>query len=82
LKIVTVVGGVGFVPQERALARGADVLVATPGRLMDLISRKALRLDLTHFLVLDEADQMMDLGFIVPLKRVAALHRARAAPVS
>ena len=71
LKIVTVVGGVGFVPQERGLARGVDVLVATPGRLMDLIGRKALRLDLTSFLVLDEADQMMDLGFIHVLRQIA-----------
>ena len=59
-----------------ALVPGCDVLVATPGRLLDLIDQRALTLRHVEIFVLDEADQMMDLGFIVPLKRVAE-HAAR-----
>jgi len=55
------------------LFRGTEILVATPGRLIDLIDRKAVRLNTAKFLVLDEADQMLDLGFIHALRRIAAL---------
>ncbi|MED5547704.1 MAG: DEAD/DEAH box helicase [Pseudomonadota bacterium] len=73
LSIQCVFGGVPAGKQARALERGCDVLVATPGRLLDLIDSRALTLKHVEIFVLDEADQMMDLGFIVPLKRVAAL---------
>ncbi len=71
LKVVTAVGGASINVQINNLFRGVDVLVATPGRLLDLIERKAVRLDQAKFLVLDEADQMLDLGFIIPLKKIA-----------
>ena len=73
LKTVLVVGGAGIVGQMKKLERGCAVLVATPGRLIDLLDRKAVRLDETRFLVLDEADQMLDLGFIHALRRIAPL---------
>ena len=73
LKTALVVGGASINAQAQRLSRGADLIVATPGRLMDLLERKAVRLDATHFLVLDEADQMLDLGFIHALRRIAAL---------
>ena len=73
LKIGLVVGGVSINPQIKRLARGTDILVATPGRLMDLLDRRALRLAATTFLVLDEADQMLDLGFIHSLRKIASL---------
>ena len=57
----------------RTVARGLDVLVATPGRLLDLIDQRALSLRELEILVLDEADQMLDLGFIHALKRIVAL---------
>ena len=53
--------------------RGVDLLIATPGRLLDLLDRRAVRLDSTRFLVLDEADQMLDLGFIHALRKIAGL---------
>jgi len=65
-------GGVGQHPQVRALARGVDVLIATPGRLLDLLGQGHLRLDrVTHF-VLDEADRMLDMGFIHDVRKVVA----------
>jgi len=73
IKVGIVVGGVGISPQIKRLERGIDVLVATPGRLLDLLDRRALRLDQTRFLVLDEADQMLDLGFIHALRKIAGL---------
>ncbi|MBS0482658.1 MAG: DEAD/DEAH box helicase [Proteobacteria bacterium] len=73
LSVQCVFGGVPVGKQARALVPGCDVLVATPGRLLDLIDQRALTLRNVEIFVLDEADQMMDLGFIVPLKRVAAL---------
>ena len=73
LKTMLVVGGAGIVGQMRKLERGTDLLVATPGRLIDLLDRKAVRLDETHFLVLDEADQMLDMGFIHALRQIAPL---------
>ena len=65
-------GGVGYKPQINLLSRGVDVLVATPGRLIDLLQEGHLSLSSTEILVLDEADQMMDLGFIRPLRQIVA----------
>src|ERR1700712_571710 len=73
LSVQCIFGGVPVGKQSRALVPGCDVLVATPGRLLDLIDQRALTLRHVEIFVLDEADQMMDLGFIVPLKRVSAL---------
>lgn len=73
LKVNLVVGGASINPQINRLSRGSDLLVATPGRLIDLLERHAIRLDHTRFLVLDEADQMLDMGFIHALRRIAAL---------
>ena len=73
LSVQCIFGGVPVGKQARALVPGCDILVATPGRLLDLIDQRALTLRHVEIFVLDEADQMMDLGFIVPLKRVAKL---------
>ena len=70
LTVLTVFGGVPIHRQEKQLFRGVDVLVATPGRLLDLVDRGSLLLDRTEVLVLDEADQMLDLGFIHALRRI------------
>ena len=70
--VAVVVGGVGAAPQVRALARGVDILVATPGRLLDHIANGALSLADTSTVVLDEADQMMDFGFIPDIRRIMA----------
>ena len=71
IRVVTVVGGQSINKQIQLLNRGADILVATPGRLIDLMDRKALTLSQARHLVLDEADQMLDLGFIHALRRIA-----------
>ena len=73
LSVATVFGGVPINKQIRQLQRGVDVLVATPGRLLDLIDQRALSLKFVEIFVLDEADQMLDLGFIHALKRVDQL---------
>ncbi|MCI5046901.1 MAG: DEAD/DEAH box helicase [Aquisalinus sp.] len=73
IKVQCVVGGASIGVQVRNLSRGTDILVATPGRLLDLLDRRALTLSDTRFLVLDEADQMLDLGFIHALRKIAAL---------
>jgi ATP-dependent RNA helicase RhlE len=73
LSVQCVFGGIPVGKQARALVPGCDVLVATPGRLLDLIEQRAVTLRNVEIFVLDEADQMMDLGFIVPLKRIANL---------
>ncbi len=73
LKMLLVTGGVGINPQIERMARGVAILVATPGRLIDLLDRRAIDLGQTSFLVLDEADQMLDLGFIHALRRIAPL---------
>jgi len=72
-KSTVVFGGVGINPQIKALANGIDILVATPGRLMDLIGQKALDLSGVEFFVLDEADRMLDMGFIRDIRRVIEL---------
>ncbi len=64
LRVLTVYGGVGYEPQLDALQSGVDVVVGTPGRLIDLANRRALDLSHVHALVLDEADEMLDLGFL------------------
>ncbi len=71
IKVVTVVGGASLNKQAERLARGADILVATPGRLIDLLDRQAVTLAQTTYLVLDEADHMLDMGFIHALKKIA-----------
>jgi ATP-dependent RNA helicase RhlE len=73
LSTAVVFGGVPIGAQQRQLAPGVDILVATPGRLLDLIDRKSLVLSSVQVLVLDEADRMLDLGFIHALKRIAKL---------
>lgn len=77
VRITVVTGGAGIVGQINRLDRGVGVLVATPGRLIDLIDRRAISLSQTEFLVLDEADQMLDLGFIHALRRIATLLPAK-----
>jgi len=67
-----VFGGVGMEPQERALRNGVDVLVATPGRLLDHLQYPYARLDGVEVLVLDEADRMLDMGFLPDIRRVLA----------
>ena len=73
LSTAVVFGGVPIGPQQRQLAPGVDILVATPGRLLDLIDRRALVLSNVQILVLDEADRMLDLGFIHALRRIVPL---------
>ena len=73
LSVEVVFGGVPINRQIRALGRGVDIVVATPGRLLDLIDQRAFTIKDTEIFVLDEADQMMDMGFIHPLKRIAKL---------
>ncbi|MEQ1548199.1 MAG: DEAD/DEAH box helicase [Chakrabartia sp.] len=73
LSVETVFGGVPIGKQIRAMSQGVDVLVATPGRLLDLIDQRALSLRNVEIFVLDEADQMLDLGFIHALKRIDTL---------
>jgi ATP-dependent RNA helicase RhlE len=67
-----VCGGVNIRPQIRHLARGTDILVATPGRLLDLLGQGAVRLDHVRMWVLDEADRMLDMGFIPAMRRIHA----------
>ena len=69
-KAVLVVGGAKPGPQIKALKDGADIVVATPGRLLDHVTTKVARLDLTKTVILDEADQMLDLGFMPSIKKI------------
>ena len=69
---VTVVGGVSYNPQKSALKRGCDILVATPGRLVDLIDQGACMLDEVQVLVLDEADRMLDMGFLPAVRKIVS----------
>lgn len=73
LKINMVVGGLSMNTQRKALERGTDILVATPGRLIDLLEQRAVTLADAEYLVLDEADQMLDMGFIHALRQIAKL---------
>ena len=71
-RCAVVFGGVGQRPQVRRMERGVDVLVATPGRLLDLMGQGHIRLDTVEFLVLDEADRMLDMGFVHDVKRIVS----------
>ena len=78
LRVTEIVGGVSIGPQVQALKRGTDIVVATPGRLIDHLQRRTIDLSAIEILTLDEADRMLDMGFLPPLRRVlAALPRAR-----
>ena len=72
IRVAVIVGGVGHGPQVQAMARGVDVLVATPGRLLDHMAGGTVKLSGTQIVVLDEADHMLDLGFIVPIRKIVA----------
>ena len=73
IRSTTIFGGVGMGPQLDALRAGRDIVVATPGRLLDHVARKTIDLGQVEILVLDEADRMLDMGFIHDIKRVMAL---------
>ena len=73
LTSLAVFGGVGMNPQVQALARGIDILVATPGRLMDHMQQKTVDLSAVEILVLDEADRMLDMGFIRDIRKILAV---------
>ncbi|NTV52540.1 MAG: DEAD/DEAH box helicase, partial [Candidatus Firestonebacteria bacterium] len=70
IRSATVYGGVGMVPQERALRQGVDIIVACPGRLLDHLQRGTAKLDGVEILVLDEADRMLDMGFLPPIQQI------------
>ena len=72
MTVAVIFGGVKINPQIKALERGIDVLVATPGRLLDHLGQHTAYLGETEIFVLDEADQMLDLGFIVPIRRIVS----------
>ena len=71
-RITTVVGGLSYNPQIEKLRRGTDVLIATPGRLIDLMDQKAVNLSEVSLLVLDEADRMLDMGFLPAVRKIVA----------
>jgi ATP-dependent RNA helicase RhlE len=73
ISALAIYGGVGLDPQIRSLAAGVDIVVATPGRLIDLMQRKAISLAKVGILVLDEADRMLDMGFVPDIRRIAAI---------
>ena len=70
LRTVVVFGGTGYGRQDQALRQGADILVATPGRLLDQMQRRMVRLDQIEILVLDEADRMLDMGFMPDVRKI------------
>jgi ATP-dependent RNA helicase RhlE len=72
VSVAVVFGGVGHRPQVQTLSRGVDVLVAAPGRLLDLMDQRAVDISGTEIFVLDEADQMLDLGFVKPIRRIVS----------
>ncbi|MGQ9684577.1 MAG: DEAD/DEAH box helicase [Anaerolineae bacterium] len=73
LQVATVYGGVGYGAQDEALKRGADIVIATPGRLLDQVARRRVRFDALQVLVLDEADRMLDIGFLPDIRRIVSL---------
>lgn len=77
LRSITIYGGVGAAPQIRALKSGVEILVACPGRLLDLAAQGYARLDSVETLVLDEADRMFDMGFLPDVRRIVKLLPAR-----
>jgi ATP-dependent RNA helicase RhlE len=72
LRTLVIFGGVSQVPQVQALHKGVDILVATPGRLLDLMNQRQITLEHVRYFVLDEADRMLDMGFVHDVKRVIA----------
>jgi ATP-dependent RNA helicase RhlE len=72
-RVVTIYGGVPLASQEKALARGADIVIATPGRLLDHVARRNIAFGALEVLVLDEADRMLDVGFLPDLRRIVRL---------
>ena len=78
LRLSVIFGGVSQVPQVKALGRGVDIVVATPGRLLDLMNQRQISLGAVEHLVLDEADRMLDMGFVRDVRKIiAAMPRAR-----
>ncbi|MCL1051345.1 DEAD/DEAH box helicase [Shewanella abyssi] len=77
LKSAVIFGGVGIGPQISKLSRGVDILVATPGRLLDLYNQRAVNFSQLEVLVLDEADRMLDMGFIHDIKKILAVLPAK-----
>ncbi len=78
LRQTVIVGGVSQKPQVNALSRGVDILIATPGRLLDLMGQRRLGLEAVEFLVLDEADRMLDMGFVRDVRKIiSALPKRR-----
>ncbi|MFM8634508.1 MAG: DEAD/DEAH box helicase, partial [Planctomycetia bacterium] len=73
LRAAVIYGGVGQQPQARAMMHGVDVLVATPGRLLDLVGQRLVDIRSVEFLVLDEADRMLDMGFIHDMRKIVAM---------
>jgi ATP-dependent RNA helicase RhlE len=73
LRTTAVYGGTGYGAQISAISRGVDVVIATPGRLNDLLERKLINLSQVRFLVLDEADRMLDMGFTPQVRRIVSL---------
>jgi ATP-dependent RNA helicase RhlE len=73
LSTALAIGGVNIARQIKALANGVDILVATPGRLLDLVNSNAFRMDRIEFFVLDEADRMLDMGFIHDIRKIARM---------
>lgn len=72
-KSTVIFGGVGIKPQINTLNRGVDIVIGTPGRLLDLVSQKALDLSKVEYFILDEADRMLDMGFIHDIKKILKL---------
>ena len=77
IRSTTIYGGVGFDPQVRALRAGPEIVVATPGRLLDHLSQRTIDLSRVEILVLDEADRMLDMGFIRDIRKVLAVLPAK-----
>jgi ATP-dependent RNA helicase RhlE len=77
MAVTVVFGGVGFNPQAESLRRGTDIVVATPGRLLDHVQQRTIDLSKIEILVLDEADRMLDMGFIHDIKRILRLLPAK-----
>ncbi len=73
LRVTAIFGGVSIVPQKKELQRGTDIIVATPGRLLDHLQQRTVNLSGVQILTLDEADRMLDMGFLPPLRRILAV---------
>jgi len=73
LRAALIYGGVGYAGQEQALRQGADVVIGTPGRILDMVSRRKLSLSRVQYLVLDEGDEMLDAGFAPDVERILGL---------